>query len=117
MRTVSQFAKSYHHGLNNSLISANFYSDKWFKKKNILGETFIKYDYGPQGNLEHYGQLTPPTYDLSRVTAPVYLFWGDNDLLTTPEVLHQHLFQNSFLSISNKLISKNLRMWPGWLQS
>ena len=39
--------------------------------------------------MEHYGQLTPPTYDLSRVTAPVYLFWGDNDLLTTPEVYQQ----------------------------
>jgi len=88
VRTVSQFAKSYHHGLNDSF---NF-SENSFKTnrlKIILGETFIKYDYGPQGNMEHYGQLTPPTYDLSRVTAPVYLFWGDNDLLTTPEVYQQ----------------------------
>ncbi|KAK4007766.1 gastric triacylglycerol lipase [Daphnia magna] len=62
VRTVSQFAKSFN-----------------------LGQTFTRYDYGPQGNFEHYGQGVPPEYDLNLVTAPVYLFWGENDLLTTPE--------------------------------
>jgi len=62
VRTVSQFAKNF----------------------NAEGETFIRYDYGTEGNLKRYGQEKPPAYDLSLVTAPVYLFWGENDLLTTP---------------------------------
>lgn len=56
------------------------------KNYNAEGETFIRYDYGTEGNLKHYGREKPPPYDLSLVTAPVYLFWGENDLLTTPTV-------------------------------
>nr|QJE50404.1 lipase 3 [Diaphanosoma celebensis] len=62
LRTVMQFAKNYR-----------------------FGEAFIPYDYGAAGNYQRYGQPTPPPYNLSLVTAPVYLFWGQNDLLTTPE--------------------------------
>jgi len=49
------------------------------------GEAFLPYDYGVEGNYEKYGQPTPPPYDLQQVKAPVYLFWGPNDLVTTPE--------------------------------
>lgn len=28
---------------------------------------FHKYDFGEEGNMEHYGQSTPPDYDLSQV--------------------------------------------------
>jgi hypothetical protein len=40
------------------------------------------------------GQGVPPEYNLKLVTAPVYLFWGENDLLTTPEV-----YTNTFLKL------------------
>jgi len=46
---------------------------------------FTKFDYGPDGNQERYGQPTPPVYDMSKVTAPVALVWGENDWLGVPE--------------------------------
>merc|ERR1712071_284444 len=52
-----------------------------FAQNHNSGETFIPYNYGRRGNLKVYGQSKPPPYDLSRVTAPVYVFWGSNDLL------------------------------------
>jgi hypothetical protein len=51
------------------------------------GETFSAYNYGYFGNLRHYGSLRPPSYDLSKVTSPVYLFYGSSDYLSTSEVL------------------------------
>jgi lysosomal acid lipase/cholesteryl ester hydrolase len=43
---------------------------------------FKKYDYGnPDENIAHYGTPEPPEYDLSKVTAPVGIFAGDNDNL------------------------------------
>ncbi|XP_042218607.1 lipase 3-like [Homarus americanus] len=50
---------------------------------------FQKYDFGTLGNLRQYGSLSPPSYNLSRVTVPVALFWSDNDWLADPtDVLH-----------------------------
>jgi len=46
----------------------------------INSKKFCAFDYG-DGNIEMYGQDTPPDYDLSKVTAPVALYWGDNDWL------------------------------------
>ncbi len=40
---------------------------------------FAKYDFGEEGNLEHYGQAEPPEYDLTRVEAATVLFAGDSD--------------------------------------
>ena len=34
-----------------------------------------------------YGTETPLKYDLKKVTAPVYIFWGANDLTVTPKVI------------------------------
>lgn len=45
---------------------------------------FSKYDYGAIGNMKHYGQAKPPPYNLSKVTAPVGLFWGNTDWLADP---------------------------------
>jgi len=45
---------------------------------------FCKYDFGKEGNMQHYGQETPPDYDLKKVTAPVSLLWGENDWLGDP---------------------------------
>ncbi|XP_071533448.1 lipase lipl-1-like [Panulirus ornatus] len=46
---------------------------------------FGKYDYGVLGNMNHYGQTTPPLYNLSNVHAPVGLFWGNTDWLADPQ--------------------------------
>ncbi|KAH7730308.1 CBN-LIPL-6 protein [Aphelenchoides avenae] len=41
-----------------------------------------KFDYGtPEENRQHYGQDTPPVYNLSNVNAPVYLYYSDADWL------------------------------------
>ncbi|KAK4309688.1 hypothetical protein Pmani_018686 [Petrolisthes manimaculis] len=51
----------------------------------VISGKFQKYDYGLLGNLNHYGQDTPPLYSLANVTAPVGLFWGNTDWLATPQ--------------------------------
>ena len=48
-------------------------------------ERFCAFDYG-DGNQDIYGQETPPDYDLTKVTAPVALYWGDNDWLAQQTV-------------------------------
>ncbi|XP_063593362.1 lipase lipl-1-like [Penaeus indicus] len=50
----------------------------------VMSGVFSKYDYGLIGNLNHYGQNTPPLFNLSKVTAPVGLFWGATDWLADP---------------------------------
>ncbi|KAK3851064.1 hypothetical protein Pcinc_042261 [Petrolisthes cinctipes] len=46
----------------------------------VDAERFQAFDYGsPSRNHKEYGQTTPPPYLLSRVTAPVGMFWSDND--------------------------------------
>ncbi|XP_014243862.1 lipase 3-like [Cimex lectularius] len=42
---------------------------------------FRLYDYGKLKNLEIYGSDKPPFYPLERVTAPIALYYGDNDTL------------------------------------
>ncbi|KAJ3658407.1 hypothetical protein Zmor_010145 [Zophobas morio] len=39
---------------------------------------FREYDFGLD-NLAIYGQLSPPDYDLSKITAPIYMFYSHND--------------------------------------
>ncbi|XP_077534433.1 gastric triacylglycerol lipase-like [Haemaphysalis longicornis] len=45
----------------------------------IQQKRFQKFDYGPRKNWIIYGQRRPPEYDLSRVVAPVALFYSLND--------------------------------------
>lgn len=44
---------------------------------------FQQYDYGPKGNLEKYGSLTPPLYKLANIKRPVYLMYATNDVLAS----------------------------------
>uniref|UniRef100_T1IYD6 Partial AB-hydrolase lipase domain-containing protein n=1 Tax=Strigamia maritima TaxID=126957 RepID=T1IYD6_STRMM len=46
---------------------------------------FQYYDYGKAGNLKHYNTTEPPSYNLSRISAPVALFWSSNDYLADPK--------------------------------
>jgi len=47
---------------------------------------FRKYNYGKAENLIVYGQEEPPEYDVSKITAPVAFYWGQNDWLAAPAV-------------------------------
>jgi pimeloyl-ACP methyl ester carboxylesterase len=48
--------------------------------------TFEMYDYGYDGNMQHYNQPTPPQYQLSQFpkNLPTALFTGSNDYLADP---------------------------------
>lgn len=47
---------------------------------------FRQYDYGLVGNLLRYRRINPPDYDLSKVTAPLALYYSDNDWLSAVRV-------------------------------
>ncbi|KAG5315911.1 LIP3 Lipase, partial [Acromyrmex insinuator] len=49
--------------------------------QNFVTKKFQTFDYGYFGNYKQYGQMTPITYDLNKVTAPLALFYGANDVL------------------------------------
>lgn len=44
--------------------------------------TFSRYNFGSLQNLYSYGRVTPPPYDMSRVTVRTYLHYGLNDAET-----------------------------------
>ena len=46
---------------------------------NYIGQTFQRFDFGSTENQKRYGQSSPPAYELSKITCPVYIFWGQND--------------------------------------
>lgn len=47
----------------------------------IATNRFAQYDYGDALNVEKYGNCTPPDYSLDNCTAPVALFYSDQDTL------------------------------------
>jgi len=50
------------------------------------------FDYGNASlNMQHYGQPTPPEYDLSRITADVHLYWSSTDWLADEQDITEHL--------------------------
>ena len=56
-----------------------------------LTSELYKYNYGPQENINYYGQPIPPIYDLSKITNRyIVLFRGTNDILADYADL-QHL--------------------------
>ncbi|KAL7643602.1 UNVERIFIED_CONTAM: hypothetical protein RMT77_005585 [Armadillidium vulgare] len=66
-----------------------------------ISEKFRYYDFGPELNMKRYGQITPPDYDISKVTSPVFLFWAKNDYLADPqdvEFLTKNLVNIRFMS-------------------
>ncbi|XP_016840778.1 lipase 3 isoform X2 [Nasonia vitripennis] len=44
--------------------------------QNIKAGKLQLYDHGPVGNIEHYGQNTPPLYNLENIVIPVVLIYG-----------------------------------------
>lgn len=47
----------------------------------ILGNDFCDYDFGKDGNMEQYGQATPPSFDVSKISVPTALFVGGQDTM------------------------------------
>lgn len=49
-------------------------------------ETFQRYDYdSSEENTKHYGQPTPPQYDLGLLDFPIAIFGGTKDLMADPK--------------------------------
>ncbi|KAF6201553.1 hypothetical protein GE061_003944 [Apolygus lucorum] len=46
---------------------------------------FCKYDYGPEENLQVYGDETPPVYNFQSTRIPVYLFHSGTDKMVQPD--------------------------------
>lgn len=44
---------------------------------------FCTYDYGYEGNFEKYGKIDPNVYNLSKVSVPTIIYFGDNDFLAS----------------------------------
>ncbi|KPJ03000.1 Lipase 1 [Papilio xuthus] len=53
--------------------------------QSMQSERFEKFDYGKSKNLELYGSLRPPEYNLSAVTVPVTVLYGESDHLVDTE--------------------------------
>nr|CAH0107045.1 unnamed protein product [Daphnia galeata] len=55
-----------------------------FAQNYNAGNVYQAYDFGRKGNLLHYGTIKPFEYDITKITAPVYVFSGGRDQLVTP---------------------------------
>ena len=51
----------------------------WFQIINT--KTFAKFDYGEEGNFDHYGTRFAPQYDLNKINVPTVLISGGADTL------------------------------------
>ncbi|XP_011865873.1 PREDICTED: lipase 3-like [Vollenhovia emeryi] len=47
----------------------------------FLPGRFKHFDYGLFGNKDLYGTLTPPNYNLTKITAPIHVYYSENDWL------------------------------------
>ena len=50
--------------------------------RNVISGEFNMFDYGEKENLRRYNQSHPPTYDVSTIYTPVYLFYSKDDWFT-----------------------------------
>jgi len=64
-----------------------------------------KFDYGKEENVKRYGTSEPPLYDMSVIKTRVYMYYGDNDLLSTLE--------NAKL-LKQQLKHATGRIYPDW---
>ncbi|XP_045475155.1 lipase 1-like isoform X2 [Harmonia axyridis] len=51
------------------------------------GGRFQMFDYGTRENLLRYNSVIPPAYDLQKIKVPVYILFGEADLLSVEEDL------------------------------
>ncbi|KXJ24655.1 gastric triacylglycerol lipase [Exaiptasia diaphana] len=68
---------------------------------------FQMYDYGSvQKNKLHYGQGSPPEYNVSAVDVPSALYWGGKDVLADPRDV-----KSLMTKLPNQLYNKYLPPW------
>ncbi|XP_017025395.1 lipase 1 [Drosophila kikkawai] len=49
---------------------------------------FISYDFGPVENLQIYRGVEAINYNISQITVPIILYFGETDAMATPEGVH-----------------------------
>lgn len=49
---------------------------------------FIEFDYGPIENLQFYHSVEPTAYNLSQISVPIVLYFGETDAIATPAGVH-----------------------------
>lgn len=52
----------------------------------FLPGKFKQFDHGILNNKNVYGAITPPNYDISKINAPIHLFYSENDWLANVKV-------------------------------
>jgi hypothetical protein len=52
----------------------------------IMSSRFRQFDYGSEKNLDIYNSTMPPEYDLTKVTAPIYIYVGQEDIIFNRKV-------------------------------
>uniref|UniRef100_A0A1I8C115 Uncharacterized protein n=1 Tax=Meloidogyne hapla TaxID=6305 RepID=A0A1I8C115_MELHA len=53
-----------------------------------------KFNYGRRGNNKHYGQNTPPIYNLTNISnVPIYLYYSEADWLATKKDVEETILQ------------------------
>lgn len=40
---------------------------------------FHRFDFGPEGNIQKYGSVLPPVYNLSNIEVPIVIFYSENE--------------------------------------
>lgn len=77
-------SRQYQFFLKHNPSRANIKSIKHFVQQIVHFEGGLrKYDYGDLENKRRYGSVTPPMYNVTKINVPVFMYYGDNDLLTT----------------------------------
>lgn len=60
----------------------------------ISSGSFSHFDYGKAENIKKYGSVIPPKYNLSKISVPVNVYYGENDALSGPldsKILYQKI--------------------------
>ncbi|CAD6186674.1 unnamed protein product [Caenorhabditis auriculariae] len=60
-----------------------------------------KYDYGAKGNMDQYGQETPPVYDLTKIRTPTFLYWSKDDILADTDDIRDSILAKMNGTIAN----------------
>jgi len=85
--------------LNHSTAAEEIYlatEPDWTSSKEVIhyaqlirSGKFEMFDFGTQGNIEHYNTSKPPAYNLQNIRVPIALFYGELDELADPtDVAH-----------------------------
>ncbi|XP_025993961.1 lipase 3 [Solenopsis invicta] len=57
--------------------------------QNARTNDFRNFDYGITENYKRYKQKIPPSYDLKKITAPIVLFYGENDAIAKEQNVNE----------------------------